>query len=191
MTRSRKNPQSKVDKALSKLSEKDLREWRELVKFNSSYPELRDWLNARGNSINNQNLSQWWISNRPRGEKAVTMNAIAEKYEGIEAQTIMAMSVGLTADLVQILHEHLISGEEINRVCSTVKLQQITNLIKELHTSSGNYTKLKNQSEKENLIKSGAIAMAEELRKVFINSPFADALSEGIESVLIQLEESQ
>lgn len=190
-TGKQKAPQGKVDRALEKLSEADLLEWNRLVKFNANYPDLRDWLAVRGHSVNNQNLSHWWVTNRPRGEKAVALNAIAEKYEGVEAQSVMAMSIGITADLVQILHEQLINREEITSVRPTEKLQYVTNLLKELHTASGNLHKIKTLDEKENLIKSGAFTMAEELRKLFKDSPFAEALEEGIESVLIHLNESQ
>lgn len=185
-----KSPQGKVDKALAKLSETDLLEWNRLVKFNANYPDLRAWLLARGHIVNDMNLSNWWISNRPRGEHAKTLNAIAERYEGVEAQSVMAMSIGITADLVQVIHEQLINSEQISLVKPTEKLQFVTNLLKELHTASGSLHKIKTVDEKENLIKSGAFTMAEELRKLFKDSPFAEALEEGIESVLIQLNES-
>lgn len=185
-----KSPQGKVDKALAKLNEADLLEWNRLVKFNANYPDLRAWLLARGHIVNDMNLSNWWISNRPRGEHAKTLNAIAERYEGVEAVGVMAMSIGITADLVQVIHEQLINSEQISLVKPTEKLQFVTNLLKELHTASGNLHKIKTVDEKENLIKSGAFTMAEELRKLFKDSPFAEALEEGIESVLIQLNES-
>ena len=181
--------QGKVDRALSKLSEEDIQEWNHLVRFNSSYPQLRSWLEVRGHSVNEMNISHWWTSNRPVGDKAIAVNAIAEKYEGLESQAVMAMSIGITADLVGILHKQLASDEQINSVNPTEKLQGITNLLKELHTASNNFNKTKNLQEKENLIKSGAFAMAEKLRKIFKDSPFYDALEEGIEAVMIELNE--
>ena len=182
-----KNPQSKVDKHLSKLTEEDLAEWNQLCRFNPNYSELQKFLEEKGGKgINIQNLSNWWISNKPRGKEAIIINSLSEKYRGTDPTGLLEMSAGICASLIEELQSLL--ADELAMTSPSSKLTNLVELIKELRQSSSELHNVKSTKHTNQLIMAGALEMADLLTKIFKETPFAEALDSGIKAALEQMQ---
>jgi hypothetical protein len=185
MTSNRKRPQSKVDRALSSLSPEDKEEWEKLLDCNANYSQLARWLKEKGHDVSGQNLSVWYISNRPRGEDAIIVNQLTAKYDGVKPEQALQLSIGITTQLITAIYNELETGKL--QVTDFQRLTAIASLIRELNLSSRNMQKLEFDKDTENLVKLGSLEMAEVLREIFKESAFIDALEEGIESAQLKI----
>lgn len=181
-----KHPQSLVNKALSSLSENDLDEWSKLVRFNANYPDLQQWLAERGHQVSIQNLSTWWASNRPRGKEAIAINTLSEAYLGTDANGLLQMSAGISANLIDNLSQ-LLTDEYLESATIESKLTCTVSLLRELRQASAELHKLETVGDRNALLMAGAFQIAEELRTIFKGSPFERALDTGIHAALTKI----
>ncbi len=177
-----KNPQSKVDKALAKLSDEQMQKFNNLCKFNANYTTLSHFLEECGHKVSVGNLSTWWINNRPRGKEAIAINSLSEIYAGTEPHNLLEMSAGISAKLVAKLHDLLIL--EIEKTSASSKLSNIVELLKELRQASTEMQTLKAAGDTKQLTQAGAFQLAENLRKIFKNTPFEQALEAGLKAAI-------
>jgi hypothetical protein len=181
--RKQKNPQSKVDRALAKLSEDDLKTWSELIRFNTNYTQLKDWLAERGHgNITPQNLSNWWSSNRPKGEAALISNAIAENHLGINADAASEMGISLMVVLANRLWQE--TREDIDELATETRMENLTQILKELSSAASRHGKTMRAQTRANLVELGKLEMAEKLLATFKETSFAAALEIGIDEIM-------
>lgn len=182
---SQKRPQTKVDKILGKLSENQLKQFKELCKFNANYSTLKQYLKSCGYEVSTQNLSTWWIANKPRGKEAVLINALSEMYTGTEPKPLLQMSAGICAKLADKLNQLL--ETEIESTTPSSKLSNLVEILKELRQASSDLHNLKVEENTEDLIYSGALELSEKLKNIFKDTPFETALETGIKAGLAQI----
>ena len=185
MPRSSKHPQSKVDKAIASLNTTELQEWQQLIRFNTNYPDLQQWLGERGHQVSVQNLSTWWAANRPRGKSAIAVNILSESYLGTDGAGLLQMSAAIAARLVDQLRELLESDLESASIES--KLTSIVNLLRELRQASAELQKMEVVGDRQALFMAGAFEISEQLRIIFKGSPFEQALETGIQAALTKI----
>lgn len=181
-----KHPQSKVNKALTKLSEEELKEWNQLVRFNANYPDLKLWLAERGHEVSIQNLSTWWAANRPRGKEAIAINALSETYVGTDANGLLQMSAAVAATLIDSLSGLLINNT-LEEATVESRLTSMVSLLRELRQASAELHKLEIVGDRNALLMAGAFQIAEELKAIFKGSPFEQALETGIQASLTKM----
>ena len=180
----RKVPQNKIDQSLKQLSKGDQKKFYELVKYNPPYRELREFFCERGISeITDMHLSTWWKRNRPRGDQAIALSQFAEAWEGLEPTHLLNASAGISAKIIEHLY-HSLSQEEIDKASIGSKLTNLAELLKELRQCSQTLVEMQTQKDLEEIRLAGAYEFANELRKVFKQTPFEESLESGIEATL-------
>ena len=183
-----KSPQSKVNIALSRLTTEQSEEWDLLVRNNANYPTLISFLEDANNdnkllNLKVHNLSTWWIKNRPRGKDAIALNALADKYQGVEPGKLAEMSLSVMGSLVQLLWES-IDPNEISDARPGTKLTNLIEALKEMRMASNELGQNRLNSTNTEVELGGALKMAEKLKTVFKDSPLEGALNTAINGIL-------
>lgn len=184
----RKVPQNKIDQSLKQLNKVDQKTFYELVKYNPPYRELREFFCERGiTEITDMHLSTWWKRNRPRGDQAIALSQFAEAWEGLEPAHLLNASAGISAKIIEHLYEAL-SQEEIDKASIGSKLTNLAELLKELRQCSQTLVEMQESKDLKEIRLAGAYELADELRKVFKETPFEQALERGVEGALKKME---
>lgn len=170
-----------VDAALQSLNEEEAAKWQNLVRFNASYPQLISFLKEcrakNCDRLNPEHLSNWWANNRPRGKEALAMVAYSEQFLGQAPHTLLEMSVGLTAKMIQTLADRL----DIESATNASKLYSLIELLKELRISSADLLRLSNSTSADALKYDGATKLADFLRATYKGTSFTESLNSAIE----------
>lgn len=178
-----KNPQSKVDRCLAKLSSADLEKWTELCRFNANYVELKNFLEEKGHSVSCQNISNWWISNRTRGERAKTINTIAEQYQGTNHEAAADMAI---AFLVNFVNELWTGKEDLAYLNAEARAAALGQALRDLAAAATRSSKEQQRKSKQDLIQLGKIEMAEKLLEVFKDTAYEGILKNATETILTE-----
>jgi hypothetical protein len=186
----KKHPPSQVDKAIKKLTPEQLEEWNKLCKFNATYRELAEFLNTElGETVSAMSLSRWWRLNRPRGQQAVSINALAEHWGGTDPQIMLEFSAGVCAKIDENLY-YLLDSETLEAASVGSRLANITELLKELRQASHALKETETRDDQEQIRMAGAYEMAKLLTDNFKGTPFEEALDTGIQAALQEIKES-
>jgi hypothetical protein len=187
---SRKHNQGKVEKALMEIATNKpeaLEEWELMVKFNSPYSELQQFLKEQGfHNISVMNISNWWMRNRPRGKEAIALNTISESFKGIEDEDMNEMAVSLTAKIALMLFNS-VNEEDIKKSSISTKVSNLIEALKELRINSGECSTRKTKVYSRQLKLEGALILAENLKQIFKETNFYEPLDKAINESLINI----
>lgn len=177
----RKRPQSKVDKALAKLHEEDLATWNELIKFNTNYTRLGEWLTDKGfPGISNQNISSWHNNNRPRGEAAKYANAIAETYQGTNPNAAEEMSIALLITLAHKLSTEIEEGKDE----ANPQTDSLISALRELSNAATRRDRAMRKDTEKDLRREGKQEMGDKILQVFKGSEIEGAITSVVKALL-------
>ena len=183
----RKNPQSKIDRALNKMSDAENQEFRQMIRSNTNYQFLERWFENLGYKISQQNLSDWWRKNRPLGAEARMVNALTETYLGIDSEKLLHMGAAIAAKSLNLIEESL-TESPLSGMSEEVRAQTMVQLLKELRQTSTVIKEAETNQSQKALILLGAQYVETELLETFKDSPFLEALATAIAGVFDQIE---
>lgn len=168
---------------MAQLNPKELEKWGELCRFNSTYSDLKNFLAEKGHDVSCQNISNWWISNRVRGEKAIAINNLIEQYQGTNHEAATDMAITFLINFINKLWENEQDLACLNPETRAAALGQALRDLAAAATRSG---KEQRQKSKEDLIQLGKLEMAEKLLEAFKDTAFIDTLRNATETILTE-----
>lgn len=183
----KKHRTGKVETALLEICKKNpdfIEEWENLIKFNASQKVLMEALHGEGyKDISITNISNWWGRNKPTGQKAVTINLEAESYKGINSADINQMAIAINSHLASSLYK-AISEEDIKKASTATKISNLIECLKELRINSSELANCEIKHYALDLKTEGALILGENLKEIFKDSAFYNALEKAIDECI-------
>lgn len=185
----RKHPQSKIDKALSNLSEEDRKEFHKLLRFNTNYPKLIKWFEDKGiDNISEMNLSDYYRRTQPMGREALIINEIAAQFEGVDDTKLLDMAAALSAKACDLLMGNI--DDYLETASTEAKLQALTSLLKESRQAAKDKNEQKFITDRKALIMQGVFLCFDELERIFKPTPFFNSISNAKEAILTKINQT-
>lgn len=180
----KKSPQNIIDKLLCEMTDNDVKMFFKMCRFNANYTDLQQFLVEKTSyEVDIPAIAKWFKYHKPEGKEAMLINEIIENWEGVNPNTLLHITAGITANLVLKISDIL----EIQETSETTKLVNLIELIKELRQISIELTKISQEKDTAEIYKSGIIALANELKMVFRKTPIESIMQSGISSSLDKL----
>lgn len=182
MKRSRnKTPQHIIDKLLCDMKDEDRKYFFKMCQFNANYADLKNYLEEKTDyEIDITTIARWFKYNRPTGNEAILINKVLDNWEGINPQSLIHLSAGICAKLILEIENVL----DLENTSNSAKLTNLVELLKELRQISAEINRADNEKDTTEIYKSGIIALADELRIIFKNTPIQTALEHGLSSAI-------
>lgn len=202
----RKVSPTKLDKLIATFDGDTLAEFNEFVKHNRACSDIQTWLTERGFLDKGFPyrvgvIQRWYRNHFPVGSEAKRLNALLAAHTQISAYDSLQFGLSMAVDRLLKWKEKFDNlGEddseeiELNEVQLRKKRerQRLESLLpaylRELRSIANdieNHTTIRDRDELE---RSGAYAVAQELLITFKDSPFEDSLKEAIRGALAKVE---
>lgn len=179
-----KKPQSIVDKLLCDMKDDDQKQFFKMCQFNANYSDLQKFLEDKTKyEIDINTIARWYKYNRPIGKEAIILNQLITDWEGINPNTLIHLSAGITAKTILKIQELL----ELEHASESSKLTNLVELLKEIRQISTELNRINYEKNVNDVYKSGIIALAEELKIIFKNTPIQTPIETGISSAINKL----
>ena len=152
---------------------------------NTRARDIHDYLSEYGFTGSLSSVYSWWNRVRKTGQKAETFNKLLEDYQGADTTRILNK-------VVVVLHNQLDDCLSRLETSQPAHPKDYLRLIPELGRNILAISQFVEQSngikDRRDLELGGAARALQELRLIFADSPFEEALEEGIKSVMQRLE---
>lgn len=179
-----KRPQSLVDKILCDMKDEDQKQFFKMCQFNANYSELQKFLEEKSQyEIDINTIARWFKYYKPIGQEALIINNILNEWEGLNPNSLIHLSAGITAKTILKIEELL----ELENTSENSKLTNLVELLKEIRQISTELGRISQEKDTTEIYKSGIIALAEELKIIFKGTPVQTAIETGISSALNRL----
>lgn len=185
----RKAPQHKVDQIRSVMSAERLREFDEFCKYNRNTTAIRLLLEEWGYKVSQSAVQNWYGAFFPVGEEAKKFNAIASAFAGVEISDALQKLLIINANLIDELTNALSIREGVSEMRIEQLVVAIPQLSREVRACAEAVNGLKYIRDRRALEIAGAYRAIQELKLIFTDTPFENALNEAANAVLIRLEE--
>lgn len=176
-----KTPQNSIDKILVTLPEEEKNYFLKMARHNANYGDLQKFLNKKANAkISINAIARWFKYNKPTGTEARIINELIKEWEGINPNSLIHLSAGITANLILKIKDAI----EIEATSEATKLTNLIELLKELRQISVEINKVNQEKDTTEIYKSGAIALGAEVIKIFKGSPIYPAIEKAVHSAI-------
>lgn len=182
--------QSIVDKILFTLPDGERRIFYKMCQFNANYSDLQAFLEERSEyQVDIPVIARWFKYNRPVGRQAVILNQILDDWEGINPNSLIHLSAGITAKLVLAIDTLL--EQDLPRTSPATRLTNLVELLKELRQTSAELKRLDQEKDTGETYKAGMIALAHELNAIFKGTPLQVPVQNALNASIDKLSNSQ
>lgn len=151
---------------------------------NPKFVDIQVYFQELGYKLTINAVSTWYSRFKEAGQKALIINQELVAYRGLDSYGILEKII---ADTIRDI-DLAVSRVELDRekIESEKFLQALPNLRKTAVGAIEAFNRLGKIQEKEEIELAGMLRMATGLKEMFKNSPFAEALNEGIKAVLAE-----
>lgn len=154
---------------------------------NISVTEIYNWLVTNGYKGSLNSTYTWYTNYKRAGEKAQVFNALLKEYEGVEAEKVLQRLLVTLSEQLDTAINSITTAEK--PVSPTEYLRLLPQLGRELRSVVTAINTLQFLKERRELEMAGALRMANELKNIFKDTPFEIPLSEGVRSIMLEMEE--
>lgn len=184
----RNRPQHKVDSLRATMTAERRTEFDEFCKFNRNTTDIRRLLEDWGYKISQGAVQNWYRATFPIGEQAKRFNLLANQYVGVEVVDALQKMLVVNATMIDQLMIAFDSPSSENfRVENFISM--IPSLSREVRACASELNDLRYHRDRASLEVAGAYRAIQELRLIFKDTPFENALDEAAKSVLMRIED--
>lgn len=171
------------------MSAEQLRSFDEFCKYNRNTTAIRQLLEEWGYRVSQSAVQNWYGVFYPVGEEAKRFNAIASAFVGVEIGDALQKLMVINANLIDELTNALSVREGVSEMRVEQLVVAIPQLSREVRACAEAVNSLKYVRDRRALEMAGAYRAIQELRLIFTDTPFENALGEAANAVLTRLEE--
>jgi hypothetical protein len=128
----------------------------------------------------------WMEQQRVAGEKAVALNLMLKEFQGVDHCKILEkLLVVLSMQL-----DEAVSAIATQKIDGEHYVKALPALCREINNTVVSYNELRYIKDRKGLELSGATRLGRGLMTLFKNEAFAEALEEGINAIILEMEEN-
>jgi hypothetical protein len=187
MTRPRKQRQTAVGEFILTMSEANKEQLDRFMAIpNIGGKEIREFLETLGFEGSLASVYNWMAQRQSAGAKAAELNIMLKEFQGVDHGKILekllcTLSIQLDGAISAIANQP-IEGEHY--------IKALPAICRELNNTVVALNELRYIKDKKSLELSGATRLGRGLMNLFKNEAFIEALEEGINAIIVELEES-
>lgn len=183
-----KNPQGKVDEFRSELNSDRDAEFLRLANLpNQNITTLHRWLVEEGYKGSYQSVCTWYGNFKKAGVKAAAFNTLSQDYDGVVPELALQKVIAMFSHQMDTAIEQL-SGIQPEEIGALEYFRQLPHLAREIRSCALIINQMRFVGDRKNAELAGAWRVTQELKLVFQDTPFQNALEEAIKSVMEHIE---
>jgi hypothetical protein len=183
----RNTPQHKVDAFRAQMNLEQRGEFDDFCRYNRNTTAIRQLLEDWGYKVSQSAVQNWYKYSFPVGQEAKRFNLLATEYNGVEIGDALQKLLIVNANLID---RFIITLESAST--EDIRLEQlvtaIPSLSREVRACASELQQLKYVKDRKELEMAGAYRAIQELKLIFADSAFEQALDEAARSVMTRLE---
>jgi hypothetical protein len=156
---------------------------------NVSVAEIWRYLNSLGFEGSLTSAYTWYGHVKHAGEKAKAINSLLEQYKGLRHEQLLEKTLFILINQLDAYYDSI--NNSLDKVSLETKARMLPLLCKELSGICKLLNELSFVRDKKGLELCGATRMGTSLKRLFKEEVFIDALEEGIDSILIEIEQEE
>lgn len=156
---------------------------------NISVPEIHKWLLEQGFVGSLRCIYTWHEQHRKVGAAAQKFNKLLEDYQGASSEKALQKLLVVFTEQLDVALTNIGSAEE--PISGADYLKALPHLGREIRSCVTAMNSLTTIRDRKALEVAGAFRMAAELRLIFEESAFLDALEEAIKSAMLKIEDEE
>lgn len=162
-------------------------EFDDFCKYNRNTTAIRQFLEDWGFKVSQSAVQNWYKNTFPIGQEAKRFNLLATEYNGVEISDALQKLLIVNANLID---RFIITLESAST--EDIRLEQlvtaIPSLSREVRACASELQQLKYLKDRKELEVAGAYRAIQELKLIFADTPFEQALEEAARSVLSRID---
>lgn len=195
-----------VASELAKLPTDKVEELKAFARTSRNTAEIRNHFRDLGYDFTQAQVQTWFLETFPVGEEAAQLNKSASRYQGVETFDALQFGLGLVVKQLAVIESELgqyntikakaESGEPLTMTEEHYMkggwqgfMMLLTPMLKELRAIAQGVNEYRYIRDRQELEIAGAQTAMQELLLIFADSPFEDALKEGIRGVMKKMEQ--